>query len=359
MARGVFYCILICAMSCWSAGQDYSVSGPFAAGWREVTVSRPNGSAFGALLYYPALAADQNADIEPQAGPCPGISFGHGFTVNPNLYRSTFAHLATWGYVVIASRSEGGLFPSHQNCANDLRHCLTWLIAQSDDPTSFLYGFIDRDALGLSGHSMGGGASILAASADARVKAVANLAAANTRPSAVNAMPSVNVPISLIAGSADSIVPVSSHGQLMYSNGSRPKQLPVITGAYHCGFLDSNILFCDSGGISRSLQLSITRHLLTAFFQLHLKNDLSAWSSVWGPKMLNDARLSVQMEPYVPGDYDKNLCVTASDFELFVPYWLQTNCTEQDWCGGCDFDQSGRVDLVDLAMLSQGWLLCY
>ena len=360
MLRTFYCCLLAGLVAAWAAGQDYSAPGPYAAGWREVTVTRPSGSTFGALLYYPALAAEQNADIDPQAGPCPGISFGHGFTVDPDKYSSTFAHLASWGYVVIASRSEGGFwFPNHQNFANDLRHCLTWLVEQSDDPGSFLHTFIDADALGLSGHSMGGGASILAASADSRVKAVANLAAAETRTSAIDAISSVAVPVSLIAGSADSITPVGSHGQLMYNNGNEPKQLPIITGAYHCGFLDSNILFCDSGSISRSQQLAITRHLLTAFFELHLKNDFTAWSSVWGPKMLDDGRWTVQMEPFLPSDFDGDSCLTLADIEAFLPHWLRTDCSEPDWCDGRDIDRNGRVDLADFALFSQAWLLCY
>ena len=102
-------------------GQDFSVPGPYAAGWREVTVARPNSSTFGALLYYPAQASTENAPISQSAGPCPAVSFGHGFLVSPDKYRSTFAHLASWGYVVIASRSENGLLPNQQNFAYDLQ----------------------------------------------------------------------------------------------------------------------------------------------------------------------------------------------------------------------------------------------
>lgn len=76
------------------------------------------------------------------------------------------------------------VFPNHQSFANGLSHCLTWLVDQSENPASFLHKCIDQNALGISGHSMGGGASILAASADSRIKAVANLAAAETNPSA-------------------------------------------------------------------------------------------------------------------------------------------------------------------------------
>ncbi len=360
MIKSVLYGVLLLTIGGWAEGQDYSVPGPYAAGWREVAVTRSDKSAFKALLYYPAQTATQNAEIHSQAGPCPGISFGHGYQVNPDKYRSTFAHLASWGYAVIASRSGGELFPSHQNFANDLIYCLTWLIEQSENPASFIYQFLDSSSLGLSGHSMGGGASILAAAADHRVKAVANLAAANTNPSAITAIQSVHVPVCLISGSDDTIVPVGSHGQLMYNNALAPKQLPVIQGGSHCGFMDSNILFCDSGSLSRNEQLAITRHLLTAFFELHLKQNDVVWGWVWGPAMLNDSRWSVQMDACISGDFDSDCCVKVADLQIFLVYWQQQSpCGLPDWCSGRDFDQNGRVDLMDFTIICQGWLDCF
>lgn len=360
LVKSVFYSVLLSTLAGWAGGQDFSVPGPYAAGWREVTITRPNNSTFTALLYYPAQTATQNAVIHSQASPCPGISFGHGYQTNPDKYRSTFAHLASWGYVVIASRSGGELFPSHQNFANDLSTCLTWLIEQTENPASFLYQFVNSDALALSGHSMGGGASILAATADHRVKAVANLAAANTKPSAITAIQSVQVPVSLISGSDDTVVPVGSHGQLMYNSALAPKQLPVIQGGYHCGFMDSNILFCDSGSLSRNEQLAITQHLLTAFFELHLKHNYAVWGWVWGSAMLNDPRWSVQMDACIPGDFDSDCCVTVPDLKIFLMYWQQQSpCGLPDWCSGRDFDQSGRIDLMDFTIICQGWLDCF
>ncbi|MBL9031034.1 MAG: hypothetical protein JNM80_04930 [Phycisphaerae bacterium] len=274
-----------------AAAQDLSLPGPYLGAWRSVTVTRANSSTFTARLYYPGQSAGQNAPLDPSGAPYPAVSFGHGFLQPVDRYQSTLLHLATWGYLVIASDSESGLFPSHSNFALDMRQCLTFLEQSNTAPASFLYQAVDPTRFGMSGHSMGGGASILATAADPRVKALAKLAAAETNPSAVAQMAAITAPVSLISGSADSIVPVASNGLLMFNAGTAPKLLPVIQGGWHCGFEDVSTFGCDSGPLPRADQLALTRRLLTAFFNLHLKGDQSAWRHVWGPERDADPRV--------------------------------------------------------------------
>ncbi len=262
---------------------DYAAPGPFRAGWRQVTVTRPGGGAFTARLFYPATATGAGTAYDGSAAPYPALSSGHGFLTNRSYYQSTLEHLATWGYFVIATESGMELFPNHSNYADDLRYCLTYLETAAADSASWLFGQVDVTRFGLAGHSMGGGASILAAARDARVDAVASLAAAETNPSAQAAMTSVLVPIRLIVGSSDGIVSPSTT-RAMYDNGRPPRQFAAIQGGWHCGFLDSNLLFgCDSGPLARAEQLRRTRRLLTEFFNLYLKGDQGPWRVVWGP----------------------------------------------------------------------------
>ena len=296
--RGLFVA-LACALP--AAAQDYSVAGPYGGGWTTVTVTRPGGSTFNARLVYPANASGQNQPFNAAGAPYPAISFGHGFQQPPSAYLATLQHLASWGYVVIATESENSFFPSHQNLANDLRHSLTWLEQQDANPASTYFDRIDTLAFGLSGHSMGGGASILAAAADPRVIALANFAAAETNPSAVAAIPSVVCPINLISGSQDTVVPVASNGQLMFNAARTPKLLPVITGAYHCGFVDTPAFLgfgCDSGSLAKATQLAQSRRLALEFFELNLRGRQDLWKRVWGETMKLDPALAVQSEPY-------------------------------------------------------------
>ncbi len=280
---------------------DYSLPGPQLAGYSTVTVVRPNGSSFGARFVYPATAAGLNAPFDPSAGPYPAISFGHGFVQPPSAYQGTLEHLASWGYLVIASESQGSIFPSHQGLANDMRSCLDWLELRNADPSSALFARVDTSALGLSGHSMGGGCSMLAAAADPRVRVVANLAAAETNPSAAAAAVNVTCPIALISGSQDTVTPLANHGQLMYAAALSPKLLPVIQGGWHCGFVDNPALGgfgCDSGTLPKPVQLALSRRWLTSVFELYLRGDSSVWSAVWGETMARDPEISTSFEPF-------------------------------------------------------------
>lgn len=280
--------------------QDLSQPGPWAAGERSVLVTRPDTTTFTAQLYYPATSAGTNAPFDPSGAPYPGITFGHGFLTPVGNYASTLRHLATWGYFVVATTSQGSLFPSHSAFALDMRHCLTWLEQQNADAQSPYLGAVDTQAFGATGHSMGGGATILAAAADPRIVAIAPLAPANTNPSAIVAIGSVTVPVRLVCGTQDTIVPTSSNGQPMYGAAPGPRQLLSVLGAWHCGFVDSPPVGgfgCDSGALPLDQQLAIVRRHLTSFFRLHLSGDQTVWGQVWGVPLLFDPTTSVQRDP--------------------------------------------------------------
>jgi len=198
---------LAASAQAWVADPDLSKPGPYAAGSMAVTVSRPNGTTFGATLHYPATSAGANAPFDSSGAPYPAITFGHGFVQPVTQYASTLSHLATHGFFVIASQSEGGLFPSHPGLAADMRSCLDWLVAQDSNPASPFHVGVDESRFGAGGHSMGGGCAILAAKDDPRIDALATLAAADTNPSSIAAIGQVSIPVRLIVGSADSIVP--------------------------------------------------------------------------------------------------------------------------------------------------------
>lgn len=268
--------------------------GPFLAGWRQVTVTRPNASTFTARLFYPGAAAGQNAAINTSGGPYPAVSFGHGFFQVVSSYQSTLEHLASHGYLVIATDSEGGLAPSHSNFASDLSLSLTYLEQQHTTPGAFLFGAVDGSRYAVGGHSMGGGAAILAAASDPRIDAVFGLAAADTNPTSIGAIANVRVPVRLIAGSSDTIVSAAGTTQPMYANARAPKQYALLAGGFHCGFQDSSFpIGCDSGPLARADQLALTRRLLTEWCNLYLKGEQAGWAWVWGAEAAAEPRITL------------------------------------------------------------------
>lgn len=279
-----------------SQAADLSRPGPFAVSETEVSVARPDSTLFPALLYYPAGA---------EGAPYPAICFAHGYLSAPERYAGTMRHLASWGYIVIAPKSGLELFPDHDLYAEDLSHALKFLEDANVDPASLLRGLVDTNRFGLSGHSMGGGADMLSAAMDDRIGAVAALAPAETWPSAIAEMHLIVAPVFLISGTDDAIAPILRHQLPMYESANAPRLMAAIKGGSHCGFLDypPPDAVCDTATIPSRKQLAITRRLLTAFFNLHLKGDQSAWTWIWGPareydkKMISVADPGIEMTP--------------------------------------------------------------
>lgn len=273
---------------------DSSAPGSFAVGTADVTVTAA-GRSFGAKVWYPAATAGASRPVA--AGEFGVIAFGHGFFQTVGRYASTLAHLASWGYIVAAPTSHGGLAPSHSAFADDLNATLTWFVAQDTVAGSPFAGHVDADALALSGHSMGGGAGMLAAARNPAVVTVANLAAAETNPSAAAAAATMRMPAMLIAGDRDTIAPPAGHQIPIHRAKPAPAQLRTVLGGYHCGFMDSDSIFCDSGTIGRATQLALTRRLLTDWFRYTLSGDTTRYDAVWGAGATGDPQVRFEGAP--------------------------------------------------------------
>lgn len=215
------------------------------------------GRSFRALLVQPVGSAP---------GAYPVVAFGHGFTQSPSRYDSTLRALAARGYVVIASTSQTGLLPSHSALAKDLDAAIAW--AHATQPNAHA----TKDAA--LGHSMGGGAALLAAAANHGIDTVAVLAAAETNPSAASAARTIAAPALFVVGSSDQVVKPATT-RAMYDAKPSPATWVSITGGYHCGFLDSSSFFglgCDKGSISRSTQLALSNAMLGDWLDATLKS---------------------------------------------------------------------------------------
>ncbi|MGW2236634.1 alpha/beta hydrolase family protein [Streptomyces sp. NPDC001759] len=258
---------------------DPSSPGAYAVAYTDVTVSA-SGRSYSARVWYPGTTGGANAPVA--AGSHPGLAFGHGFFQGITQYESLLKHYASWGIITVAPKSQGGLFPSHSAFADDLNAALTWLTTQNSTTGARFEGAVNTGQLAVSGHSMGGGAALLAASRNPAVKSVSTLAAAETNPSAITASGALKMPVQYVGGSSDTIAGVAANQQKMYDAKPSATQLRVITGGFHCGFEDSSGIGCDSGTITRATQLKLTYGITTAWLLYTLGVDSSLYDQVWG-----------------------------------------------------------------------------
>ncbi|QDQ96654.1 hypothetical protein [Tomitella fengzijianii] len=90
----------------------------------------------------------------------PAVVFGHDWLTPPRRYLDTLAHLASWGFVVVAPASERGPVPSARSFAQDLG-------TAADIATSVRLGpgriSVHPAKVAMTGHGFGAGAAVLAA----------------------------------------------------------------------------------------------------------------------------------------------------------------------------------------------------
>jgi dienelactone hydrolase len=268
--------------------------GPYEAGWTNATLNR-EGRILNTIIYYPSFVEGSEAQIDTLHKPYQVIAFGHGFFMQNSYYISHYKHLASYGFVVIAPQ-----FPdnNHLQLAYDLIYCVNYIKNQNSVSTSRFYNLIDLTKSGLYGHSMGGGASLLAAANDSTITVTAPLAAAETNPSAVNVMNQIKGVVYLISAQNDGIAPVNANQLPMYLNANPVKALPIIKGANHTKFMDTRIWdFTDPNGyLTAEQQLSITRKYLASIFNLFLKEDSSYFKFVFGDLAQSDTSIIFQYE---------------------------------------------------------------
>jgi pimeloyl-ACP methyl ester carboxylesterase len=237
-------------------------------------------------IYYPA---DTPGEDVPVAGPpgtrFPLLSFGHGYLMEWTAYENVWTPLVETGYVMALPRTEGNLFPDHEQLAIDLVFVIEQLQLAGQQPSSIFFDRIAATA-GVMGHSMGGGASLLAAALGAQIDVVANLAAAETNPSAIAAAATITQPALLFSGSNDCVTPPPDHQIPMYDAlESSCKTWIGIDGGSHCQFAQPNFLCelgeaaCTPPAIPRAEQHALVTQFVSPWLDAFLKADASAWTT--------------------------------------------------------------------------------
>lgn len=255
---------------------------PYATGKRTITFFDNARSArpIPTDIYYPANTAGNNVALATGTAKFPIVVFGHGFLISTNAYKWLADSLVKNGYVVAFPATEDGILPSHLDFGLDLSFLSSRITSLNDSSASFLYQRIVKKAA-VAGHSMGGGASFLAAATQNNaIKAVFNFAAAETTPPATVAAALDFKPTLIFSGSNDCVVPDSVQEAMYNSIFLACKTYINITGALHCQFANNNLI-CQAGQIvagcgftslSTQTVLSKTTSLLLPFLDYYLKD---------------------------------------------------------------------------------------
>lgn len=257
---------------------------PFAIGERSLTLfDADRNRSIPTQVRYPALSNGANAPFAE--GEFPLLVFGHGFLMTTDAYANIWEQFVPLGYIVALPTTEGGILPDHAAFGLDLAFVVSGIQAAGTDAGSPFLGHVAQ-ASALMGHSMGGGASFLAAAGNSSVTTVVNLAAAETNPSAVAACADVLVPTLMFAGSNDCVTPIPQHTAPMYQALATPCRAFInISGAGHCYFAESNFN-CSLGEITCSPAPSITRpqqhDVVNDFATLWLNHFLKGDDEAWG-----------------------------------------------------------------------------
>lgn len=249
-------------------------------------------------IYYPAATAGDNVPVS--AGNHPVIVFGHGFAMAWDAYANVWDKMAKEGYILAFPRTEGGLIPapSHANFGLDLALVGNKMAALNTTTGSLFIGKLNGN-VGIMGHSMGGGASFLAAANNTAIKTVVGLAPAQTDPEASAAAANVSVPALILSGTSDGVTPAADHHTLIYNGLTQNcKYFLNLIGGAHCYFANSNFN-CDFGESTSSSGITLTRaqqqtlmfDYIMPWFDYFLKEDCGAWNDFVNPQA-TDTRIT-------------------------------------------------------------------
>jgi dienelactone hydrolase len=238
-------------------------------------------------IYYPAATAGSNVAVA--AGEYPVIVFGHGFAMGWDAYENIWEEMVPKGYIMVFPRTEGGLIPApvHEDFGKDLALVEQLMVAEGNSSASPFYQKLNnRNAI--MGHSMGGGATILAAANNTSIKTIIGLAPAETNPSAIAAAANVTVPALVLSGGQDGVTPPADHHIPIYTALDADfKTFVNIVGGAHCYFANSNFN-CDFGESTSSTGISITRaehqqkmyDLITPWLAFYLKGECNGFTDI-------------------------------------------------------------------------------
>jgi hypothetical protein len=201
--------------------------------------------------------------------------------------------LASYGIIAVIEDDEGALIPT-PDIVDDLTYVMTTYVPMA------LAGKVDMTRVGLSGHSRGGKATLLAAEQGLMGKVVAWFGLDpidvdyTGSPSAIPGIAAIGIPLGFAGATVSSnCSPADANYQVYYAACSPPAVSITVEGAGHFEFLDESqaVLpsLCTPAGTAPPTQvLSIAVHYLMAFFARELLGDQSVGAAFQGAGVQSD-----------------------------------------------------------------------
>jgi len=198
----------------------------------------------------------------------PVVTWGNGTCAQPLLYSEILEHLASHGIVVIATNS------TSVGSGMEMQKGIDFVLAENARAESPMFGKIDVESLGASGHSQGSGAAVTVGG-NARIKVTVPIQGAST--SGVRALTG---PTFLISGEDDTLATPSSI-ESAFGAATKPAVYGMAVGQDHLmpGRMPEPILGA-----------------LTTWFAIHLLKDDTARPLFYGTTcgLCSDATWEVQ-----------------------------------------------------------------
>ncbi|MPZ22903.1 MAG: prolyl oligopeptidase family serine peptidase [Dehalococcoidia bacterium] len=284
--------------------------GPYSAGVTVLTFTRPSTTSgeprvIETVVWYPTervlpyddfLKGARDVDVAP-GGPFPMLVFSHGS--GGNTLQSTFltSHLASHGFIVAAVSHTGDTTSDCFPCADQEQLADSYvnrpvdatfvrdqmILTNGFDDATLLSGAIDRERLGVFGHSFGGFTSLATLAADAfdagAVLAPVRIALPTGRYS------EIDVPLLVMGGGLDNTTPFTMQETIYEeSDGTETKILVQLPRAGHLNFTDyclEGSPGCGPEGIAMDEAHRLVNLYVTAFFRYFLNGD-EAYGSYLG-----------------------------------------------------------------------------
>jgi dienelactone hydrolase len=213
-------------------------------------------------------------------GPCPLLVLGHATMTPWTHYRYLAEPLAAAGWLVLLPDTENGLVADQAALADDMLLLVDLVRDRPDDLPVDLPEVAGPWAL--LGHSLGGGAAVLAAAAGDPGALVALAPQERARPSMLARAGDVAAPALVISGELDCITPPDAHHAPLHAGlASTPRAHAVLAGGGHCAFA-TPCEPCTGAEVGCPPELEVTeqqartRALVEPWLAWHVRGDDTA-----------------------------------------------------------------------------------